>query len=324
MTKYIGPKTDGANVATQSDVGGSSLSDATPDALTPDQAGAAGTVNLAARADHAHEILCAAAGAILPDDVAAEGTASSFARSDHTHAIAAAAPSANLTASTTNSEGTASSFARSDHSHAITTAAPGTISPDDAAAAGTSASLARADHTHAITAASAGTISYATAEGTATSFARSDHNHQIQAVGAFSAYLNVNQNITSGAIVDVAFDTEDFDISGWHDASTNKGRYTPQKAGYYLLGCFVSMSTLSGPGKYYQVFIGVNGANHRELLLFQHEGFPNFPRGSASAIVYANGTTDYFTIRVFSSSVDTETIQSGDKPRFWGHYLGSA
>lgn len=177
MTKYIGPKTADENVATQADK--LSLSSATPDALTPDQAGAAGTATTAARSDHQHEILAGAAGTILPDDAAAEGASSSFARADHTHAITAAAPSANLTASTTNSEGTASSFARSDHSHAITTGAPGTITPDAVAATGTSASLARADHTHAIAAAAAGTITGTNSEGTSTSFARADHDHAI-------------------------------------------------------------------------------------------------------------------------------------------------
>jgi microcystin-dependent protein len=118
MTKYIGPKTDGENVATQADVGGSALSDATPDALTPDQAGAAGTATLASRADHAHEIICAAAGAILPDDSAAEGTAASFARSDHTHAISAATAG---TITGTNAEGSSNSFARADHNHALGT-----------------------------------------------------------------------------------------------------------------------------------------------------------------------------------------------------------
>lgn len=130
MTRYLGPKTDPANVATQSDVGGSTLSDATPDALTPDQAGAAGTSSAAARADHAHEIACAAAGAILPDDVAAEGTASSFARSDHTHSITTASAG---TISGTAGEGSASSFARSDHNHALGANVVGTTQIADSA-----------------------------------------------------------------------------------------------------------------------------------------------------------------------------------------------
>lgn len=127
MARYLGPKTHADNLATQGDLtsGGAPLSDATPDAITPDQAGAAGTASTAARADHSHE-------------------------------INAAAPSSNLTASTTNGEGSSSSFSRADHSHAITTASAGAIT--GTAGAGTSASLARADHDHSF-----GTGSIATA-----------------------------------------------------------------------------------------------------------------------------------------------------------------
>lgn len=86
MTKYIGPKTDGENVATQADK--LSLSSETPDALTPDQTGAAGTATTAARSDHQHEILAGAAGTITGTN--AEGTSTSFARADHDHALSSA------------------------------------------------------------------------------------------------------------------------------------------------------------------------------------------------------------------------------------------
>lgn len=184
--KYLGPKTDGDDLATQSDVtgGGAGLSDATPDAITPDQAGSAGTATDAARADHVH-------------------------------AIAAAAPSSNLTASTTNGEGSSSSFARADHSHAISTGTPGTITPDASASAGSSANLARADHTHAIAAGAAGTITGSNAEGTSTSFARADHNHALgtgvvgatQLASSVSAFL-----VPTGAVIPFAGSTAP---SGW-------------------------------------------------------------------------------------------------------------
>lgn len=181
MTKYIGPKTDGENVATQADK--LSLSSETPDALTPDQAGAAGTATTAARSDHQHEILAGAAGTIMPDAASAEGSSSSFARADHTHAIDAAAPSANLTASTTNTEGTSNSFSRADHSHAVTTGAPtSNLTASTSNASGSSASLSRADHSHAIdTAAPSANLTASTtnAVGTSANLARSDHSHAI-------------------------------------------------------------------------------------------------------------------------------------------------
>jgi len=56
---------------------------------------------------------------IVPDAATDGGSAATAARSDHTHAILAAAATT-LTVSTTNAEGNATSFARSNHTHAIT------------------------------------------------------------------------------------------------------------------------------------------------------------------------------------------------------------
>ena len=174
--KYLGPKTADEDLATQSDVtggGGAPLSDAAPDEITPDQAGAAGTSTDAARADHSH-------------------------------AIAAAAPSTTLSAATTNAEGNATSFARSNHTHAISTGTPGAIQPDDSASAGSSANLARADHQHSIAAAAASSITGTNAEGTSTSFARADHNHELGAgvVGATQLASTVSEFLVpTGSIV---------------------------------------------------------------------------------------------------------------------------
>ena len=85
--------------------------------ITPDASAASGSLNEAARSDHAHAIAAAAANIITPDAISAEGSSTSFSRADHAHAIATTAPgdlSVNLSAST---EGTSTSFARADHTH---------------------------------------------------------------------------------------------------------------------------------------------------------------------------------------------------------------
>ena len=274
MTRYLGPKTDPANVATQSDVGGSTLSDSTPDALTPDQAGAAGTANAAARADHAHEIACAAAGAILPDDVAAEGTASSFARADHTHsisaaapgtiqpdaaaaegsstsfaradhthAIVAAAPATNLTASTTNAEGNATSFARSNHTHAIDTAAPSAnLSATTTNTEGTATSFARSDHSHAITTGSAGTISGTIATGTSASLARADHDH------ALGANVVGTTQIADSAVTKAKVDATIYGKAQTISALTGSGTLTASDLGKLVTVNSGSAATLTISG----------------------------------------------------------------------------
>jgi hypothetical protein len=57
---------------------------------------------------------------IAPDDAAATGNAAVAARRDHVHAIVTAAATG-LTVASTSAEGDATSFARSNHTHAITT-----------------------------------------------------------------------------------------------------------------------------------------------------------------------------------------------------------
>ena len=217
--KYLGPKADPEDLATQGDItggGGAPLSNSAPDEITPDQTGAAGTSSDAARADHVHAISAAAPSSNLTATTTnAEGSSTSFSRADHSHALTTGAPTSNLTATTTNATGSSASLSRADHSHAITTGTPGTIQPDDSAAAGTSASLARADHVHAIAAGAASSITGTNAEGTSTSFARADHNHALgtgvvgatQLASSVSAFL-----VPTGAVIPFAGSTAP---SGW-------------------------------------------------------------------------------------------------------------
>jgi len=114
MTKYLGPKTDPANVSTQGD--------------KPD--------------------LATTAPSQITVTTAAQGSGTTAARADHVHSISTGTP-ASLTAVTTNATGNATSLARSNHTHSISTAAAATQT-GLLNLEGTSTSLARADHTHAI------------------------------------------------------------------------------------------------------------------------------------------------------------------------------
>jgi hypothetical protein len=101
MAKYLGPKTDPANVASQSDVDGKpSLSSTNPTTIQPDASAAVGTGTTAARADHTHAIAAASAGTITGVSNG-EGTSTSFARADHLHAISL--PRCTATRTTTQS-----------------------------------------------------------------------------------------------------------------------------------------------------------------------------------------------------------------------------
>lgn len=86
-------------------------------------------------------------GSIAPDDTAAEGSGTDAARSDHTHGILAAA--AGALGGTAGSEGSATTFARADHGHlAFDATDPVTLSFGDSAAPGSATVAARRDHAH--------------------------------------------------------------------------------------------------------------------------------------------------------------------------------
>ena len=63
--------------------GSGTLSDSTPDSLTADQSGAAGTSTEASRGDHAHAINAGEPVAVSTAN--AEGSSATFARANHRH-----------------------------------------------------------------------------------------------------------------------------------------------------------------------------------------------------------------------------------------------
>lgn len=99
--------------------------------------------------------------------------------------------------------------------------------------------------------------------------------------------------IANNTATTILFDTEDFDTHGYHSTSSNTGRITPLKAGYYrvagtviwqnrtdwqLLYCFLRLngSTQIPPG----------GRNPGTTQSFAHAV-------SCTALIAFNGTTDY-------------------------------
>ena len=165
--------------------------------------------------------------------------------------------------------------------------------------------------------ASAGKITGSNSEGTASTFARSDHNHSIRAVGAFYARRTQAVSLGASSGTNVVFQTEEYDVNGWYD--TSNGRFTPQIAGYYLLGCFLYFDTISSG--YWQVRLAVNGNYSSELILREPTDHTSYPRQGASVIAKANGTTDYFQINVFNGSSVTRSVY--DASYFYGYYLGT-
>lgn len=118
------------------------------------------------------------------------------------------------------------------------------------------------------------------------------------AKGAFSAHRSTNMTSATGGTV--VFDTEDFDLSGWHD--TTNGRYTPQVPGVYRLTTCLSFNSGLAAGADIEATINKNGAFVANMGAMQVSTAARGPLVNGTCLVQANGTTDYFTIGWASNS----------------------
>lgn len=138
---------------------------------------------------------------------------------------------------------------------------------------------------------------------------------QIQkAVGAFSAYTSVaNTAMPANTFVKAPLNTATFDISGWFDVANN--RFTPKLAGVYELNARGSANVGTG-GNRLITMIYKNGVLQETVNDIAAVATADH-RSSGSALVIANGTTDYFELWMYSNVASTmrgsitDTVLSG-------------
>jgi hypothetical protein len=115
------------------------------------------------------------------------------------------------------------------------------------------------------------------------------------------------QSISSGAFTKVTFDTETFDTNGNFASST----FTPTVAGYYQFNANALFNAIAS-GVVVIIAIYKNGAAYTRGT----GGYLNSATGdiemTASALIYANGTTDYFDVYVFQNSGGAKDIYNSD------------
>ena len=124
---------------------------------------------------------------------------------------------------------------------------------------------------------------------------------------AFSAYQNSAQgNITSAVFTKIIFDTEEFDTNNNFASS----RFTPSVAGYYQLN-----SSIRVDGSPTRIIVSIykNGSYYKAGT----DTPTNSSQGIVSAVVYANGTTDYFEVYVYATSTGTPTLSSTGTASIW-------
>jgi hypothetical protein len=139
------------------------------------------------------------------------------------------------------------------------------------------------------------------------------------AKGTFGAYRNAASSpATSVAVV---FDAEQFDVSNWYDTAT--GRFTPQIAGYYRLSWQLMLAAVITADIYLRTVLTKNG-------VLEKYGVPSFQRGtslpvasSGTAIVQANGTTDFFGVTIEQGTGGVTSLLTGVAGcYFQGHMIG--
>jgi hypothetical protein len=133
--------------------------------------------------------------------------------------------------------------------------------------------------------------------------------------GCFSAYRNASYNVpASPTVTALVFDTEEWDASGWYDISN--GRFTPELPGVYRLTAAVTMQGAASM----RLDIFKNGALLKKLQA-GISGSSFLPMAS-SALVSANGTTDYFDIRPERFSGVTAILDGPSNTYFQGERVG--
>lgn len=113
---------------------------------------------------------------------------------------------------------------------------------------------------------------------------------------AFSAYASVAQSIANTTHTKIQLNTEVFDTNSNFDSTTNY-RFTPTVAGYYQITGSVQLASTSAISA---VEIYKNGGIAAQGRGVGTGGLNQ--AGNVSAILYANGSTDYFELYVYQPS----------------------
>jgi len=126
-----------------------------------------------------------------------------------------------------------------------------------------------------------------------------------QSAPTFSAYQSTtSQGISNASMTKVTFDSEEWDTNNNFASS----RFTPTVAGYYQINASISFQTPITPTGECQVNIYKNGGFYRSGTDISTGSNSSFYALTISALVYANGTTDYFEIFVYQTSGATKNV----------------
>lgn len=138
----------------------------------------------------------------------------------------------------------------------------------------------------------------------------------------FAAFRNgAGQSVSNATDTKMSLDGEDFDPDAVYDNATNF-RFQPNIAGYYHLDFGVLTSDAIAAGQAIVAKLFKNGADHRAQQATS--AGTNAAGISRSALVVANGTTDFFELYGWHNSGSSRTFSNGQSVHLSGHRIGAA
>ena len=128
---------------------------------------------------------------------------------------------------------------------------------------------------------------------------------------AFSASITTITSISNNTFTKITYDNEIFDTNNNYTNSI----FTPTVAGYYYM--VASLAGLSSFGTNAPIAIFKNGG--WDSVGINVNGYAN-----VAALLYANGTTDYFEVYQYQNSGTTQSTSAQSQARFSGVLVRAA
>ena len=129
---------------------------------------------------------------------------------------------------------------------------------------------------------------------------------------AFGVYLNGNQAIPNATYTKIQFNTKEFDTNSNYDATTNF-RFQPTVAGYYQIdAAFFRTASVFTNSTETALLLYKNGSSFKVLQSVYSQVFAL----GGAALVYANGSTDYFEIYILQNTGGSINL-SGAQGNTW-------
>lgn len=124
------------------------------------------------------------------------------------------------------------------------------------------------------------------------------------------AYLSTDATAAGGVYTVIPFNAEIFDTNNELDTTSNKGRFTATKSGYFFVHASVFTASTMQVGS--QITLFKNGVRVAIANGFK-DGTETGRMQSLTEFVFMNGTTDYIDIRYYpGGSNQTMSSNAGD------------